>query len=609
MSTNRPVGASPRQFSLQEEARNTERHRSWNSDLKLRHAQVKFVSATGTESKEPTDIEESMHRASFSSTDMPKKATAEDLPNPHTSGLILNNPISLAIPVRPVDRSSPPVNCVDGVAKDGKTGIQNANEMGEIDGLFPHVVQTGLPSPLIQRSISPAGSNSSEEVIIFSGRARSRQRRPEVPFNPAGFNPLASRTSDINPSFHSRSTQLGTSIFNSHPRTSNPPETRIPKPPPRLKKRSKGMRDTQDEKEVLADYITNIQTGGQTEELIASHSLTRRELGGSDNNVWEDEADISSMDIEFERLLDNDTEADWSEGDLNDFDELSTSNEILGEVSHVLSKRERPSGLQYLIVCEGYTFDEARWIPLSSLNTPRAQDLINQFDKSREIAKLSPLSSRGTDVASNLGDLAALDLEEALDDLRDEEDLLKRKQDRMTDEQIARLLSKQEELGLGSDELVLFDGDESSGTSDVDNLDILRKDAMRFSIKGGRRMGRHQDAFDHAGAFANALNQDPYGDFDIMDQNRPSLRRKSKGYRGMQPFELSDTELANTMNLNWEKDREKKKMRKIAREELRTQGLLTKKENVDMKAKYPEGMSYGDIKSEVRSFMLSTSER
>lgn len=36
-------------FSLQEEARNTERHTFWDSDQKLRHAKVNFVSATMVE--------------------------------------------------------------------------------------------------------------------------------------------------------------------------------------------------------------------------------------------------------------------------------------------------------------------------------------------------------------------------------------------------------------------------------------------------------------------------------------------------------------------------------------------------------------------------------
>ena len=622
-------------------ARNTERHHSWSSDLKLRHAQVKFVSANGAPSKEPRDLEASTHHAAFPSDDGPT-ATERDRLKPHMSELSLSVPMSSKVPVITADVSSPTLERDDGVARNGQKGILHAEKIDKIDELFiidtsgfPNVVRIGLPPPPILRSPSPTGSDSSEEVIVFGGRAGSQRRRPEITSEThssslkaerlkhncmmstqqVGFTPLASlhtsksTTSGMNLSLRVSPIRRNTGIVRSHLRTRNPGGTAIPKTSPRSTKGSRGLWNKPHESEVLADCITNTQAGEQNEKSTVRNLLNGRELGGCRNNVWEDEAHTSSSDVMSKKLLSNGMEADWSEGDLNDFDELSTSNEILGEITHVLSKRERTSGLQYLIVCEGYTFDDARWIPLSSLDTPGAQEKIILFDKGAASVKQYSLSSQGTDGASDLGDLAALDLEEALDDLRDEEDLLKRKQSRMTDEKLARLLSKQEELGLGSDELVLFDGDERSEATDVDSFDIVCKNAMRFSTRGGKRNGQRQGVFDHAGFFADVLDQDSYGGFDIMDQDRSSLRKRSKGYRGMVPFELSDTELMNTINLNWEKDREKKKMRKLEREELRTQGLLGKKDKVNMKAKYPEGMSYSEIKSEVRNFMLSASER
>ena len=583
-----------------------------------------------------------MHHTSFPSTKGPKTDNVDSSKRYLEELHHLHPLMSFSAPVTPLDITSPSVECVNGTARDKRRGVQHADELdGTVELFFtdisgsPDVVRTGLPPSLILRSPSPTGSDSSEEVIVFGGRAGSQRKRPEltsetyyskfeaerlkresmVRIHQVGFTPLPSVhisesiASGINPSLRISSVRHNTSVVDPHFRTRNTRENTTPKPSLRLKKQSRGLRRKQHKKDVLADYIANIQAGELNNEQATGCPLNGRNLDGSDHNTWEDEADTSSSDVKYAGLLNTDLEADWSEGNLNDFEELSTSNEILGEIAHVLSKRERASGLQYLIVCEGSTFQEARWIPLSSLDTPSAQQKILLFDKSAEKFKQYSPSSQGTDDSSDLGDLAALDLEEALDDIRDDEDLLKRKQDRTTDEKLARLLSKQEELGLGSDQLVLFDEDDLSETTDTDVFEILRNDAMRISMRGGKKRGRRQGVSGHVDVFADALDQDSYGAFDFMDQGRPSLKRKSKGHRGILPFELSDTELANTMNLNWENDREKKKMRKLEREELRAHGLLGKKDKYNMKAKYPEGMSYSDIKNEIRSFMLSASER
>ena len=59
----------------------------------------------------------------------------------------------------------------------------------------------------------------------------------------------------------------------------------------------------------------------------------------------------------------------------------------------------------------------------------------------------------------------------------------------------------------------------------------------------------------------------------------------------------------------WEKDRTKKKMRKQERQELRAQGLLGKKNKVDLKAKYSEGISTIEVKMEIKDSLLSSLER
>jgi hypothetical protein len=58
----------------------------------------------------------------------------------------------------------------------------------------------------------------------------------------------------------------------------------------------------------------------------------------------------------------------------------------------------------------------------------------------------------------------------------------------------------------------------------------------------------------------------------------------------------------------WENDRAKKKARKQQRAELRS--LLGRTESQpDLEAKYPGGMTMDDLKSEIKAFLLSPSDR
>lgn len=207
----------------------------------------------------------------------------------------------------------------------------------------------------------------------------------------------------------------------------------------------------------------------------------------------------------------------------------------------------------------------------------------------------------------------------------DEEDLRQRRQDAMTDEEIARILAKQESYGMGSDELLLFDGGFAEG-DEFGDLDAARVGLPAFitraakgknkrgTPKGGRRGGRKSDHYPDASLMADVLEQDPYGGFDIMDMDRPSLRPKKKGRKsaGALPEELaglSDEELIAEITNSWAADRDKKKAKKAEREELRALGLLgggKKKGNKfkpDLSTRYMEGMTMEQIKIELRDFL------
>ena len=199
----------------------------------------------------------------------------------------------------------------------------------------------------------------------------------------------------------------------------------------------------------------------------------------------------------------------------------------------------------------------------------------------------------------------------------DEEDLRQRRIDAMDDETIARLFSKQAEMGISGDELVIDDGafvdEDIDGVGDVDEAraglqDLASSSFAKSAVK--RSNNKRGTSFPNASALADTLDQ--YGDagFDIMDFERPSLRPKRGGRKGKMPPELealSDDELKNEMLGHWSTDREKKRLKKAEREELRMAGLLgagvAKKGKADLSMKYKQGMTTVQIHEELRVFL------
>jgi hypothetical protein len=176
------------------------------------------------------------------------------------------------------------------------------------------------------------------------------------------------------------------------------------------------------------------------------------------------------------------------------------------------------------------------------------------------------------------------------------------------DERLARVLQRQEELGLGSDEILLFGGDEI-----FDDVSDVPEQPARVDRPWKKRQQRSkgtpervQPSFPSASALADALDMDPYNGFDVMDTERPSLRPRKKGRRGQPPPELSDSDLNEQLQATWAADRAKKRMKKAEREELRKQGLLGRKGKApDLKVKYDSGIDMNDIVEEIREFMFS----
>jgi predicted RNA-binding protein Jag len=235
----------------------------------------------------------------------------------------------------------------------------------------------------------------------------------------------------------------------------------------------------------------------------------------------------------------------------------------------------------------------------------------------------------GQDLYDSESDMDSSELEDELEyreqeQYVDEEDLRQRRIDAMTDEKIARLFAKQHELGIDGDELVIDDGFDGTGDDDEGIGDLIAariglrditnsSTSTRSRNKHGMRASRRKNgdfSYPDASALADAVEQYGENGFDIMDYDRPSLRPVKKGRKGKLLAELadgiSDDDLKEELNNAWANDREKKRLRKLEREELRAQGLLGgsgKKGKADLSQKYLEGMTMEQVHEELRAFL------
>jgi hypothetical protein len=190
-----------------------------------------------------------------------------------------------------------------------------------------------------------------------------------------------------------------------------------------------------------------------------------------------------------------------------------------------------------------------------------------------------------------------------------------------TEEQrTARKIARQEKRLRQLSQSPFLDGtaDDESSDDDAmyDDLAVseatIMHEAFEYAKTKPKKSGQGRKSFPSASALADALEQDPYNGFDIMDFDRPSLRRKRKGKgKARLDVELSDKELEQQLHTTWEKDRQAKKARKQRREEMRTQGLVggsgKKKKNAGSQMLIEtDGISLADVKQMIRSFLDST---
>lgn len=176
------------------------------------------------------------------------------------------------------------------------------------------------------------------------------------------------------------------------------------------------------------------------------------------------------------------------------------------------------------------------------------------------------------------------------------------------DEAFARLLAKQEELGIDDDELIITSAEvirynnRFIATSNSRMADSRQKTGANqpwVSSKQGA-----SSKIPSASAVADAFDE-----MDLMDWGRHNPPRKPKSKRGQPTFDLSDSEMEAHLQATFKKDRLRKKERKLEREELRAAGLLGKHGNPDdLRNKYLTGISIDQIKEEMRTFLQGDDE-
>ncbi|KAI9798548.1 MAG: hypothetical protein M1833_004685 [Piccolia ochrophora] len=633
------VNGTPPPYSLQDEALNTERHHGWTaSGTSLRHQKMSFVSAGEFHSDPFEDIQKSAgegQQIESSPDDEPSAAaesafasmtlntastemnvevhTSEGAPMAleSTAGLIIGSSEHLELMGTSLDNEEP--FFVDTI---GQAPINKPH--------FPHPTIDSPPCP---------DSDSSEEVILFagrnaSGRGHASHTKPQPPQststdtnhlsnnNPSikiahsnGFHQPISPRRDTSPNL-----ALDRGIYGDLPAgeftlATSDLEDGMPshgaesfqRPSKRQRRRDRTARKRQSKRSRIADIK-------DAEAAILADYIAN--MAKSDNDADEQasvEAKVLPSEILSEALSTPQTKGDsntkaqrrtgglsgWSEGELHDLDSLSTSGEVLGLVQDILSKRERPGGIQYLVVWEGYTVDDARWVPASTLMSADAEESVRKFEEDERLVTEYPASDSDSDSSDD--DFAG----EKIGDEMPEGEFWNESHSRLADEDIARLLAKQEDLGMGSRELLLLDDTPSANTED----NIMLNDESPGKLRRSTRLRTRREA----GIPSASLVADVYDDV-VMDWERPSLHKKPKTSKETFPSGLiSDSELEATLHAAWLHDREKKGAKKREREELRAEGLLGRRgsQRANLQQKYSEGMTLDDVKEEIKDFLVT----
>lgn len=617
----------PRPFSLNQEARNT--HRSaWSESTRLRDNAVPFVSG-GHLSQDSPDKDEDEEDVSIEQLESAFEQRGEVSPSRQNE---TKQQTHIQLGDEPI-------------------AIRSTEADFFLTERVEHMKLSTVTckSPLTQRRALSASSTSSGEVILFAGRRNPQKKRKQSPSSSvipphAALSPVpmhmgkssspkqppapANAGSRLKPSAKEFIPVQATKTASGYPPTSQSVpasggwEENLNGSAKREDKRSsnshsrRGRRalvdEYDDEEETLQDYIENVKKNqGSKEEASPNKSEQRRDH--SESGMEEGEVRVVASTSQV-RVPSTGRDNDWSSDDLRDFDELDTSDDELSDVGGVFSRRERPSGLQYLVSPRGQSTDFAKWILDEKLTSVRVKELILAFEETHpggpdggDEDEFGEGRNQWDDQSDeNTEDEVLRDVIRDLASEHDENERILDHTSRMTDAGLARMLNKQAELGISTDDVILFDG---AFEHDEDFIPFPTTTNVSNRTRT-RRKRRSRGTFPSAEAFADILDEEPYDGFDIMDFDRPSLKPKRKGRKSANrlPFEPEDEELADQLARSWANDRAKKAIKKAEREELRQAGLLgprAGKGRVDSQSRYQKNsMDMEQIKGEVRAFLL-----
>jgi len=475
---------------------------------------------------------------------------------------------------------------------------------------------------------SPA-SDSEEEIVFFgrggTGRQPSRNPTPtparqKKPEPPSVREEAETATTPAAAAVHHPTSTTKEQIVTSSTSLGLDSPATLPSSTPAQCKRNKrlpfGRKYGEDE--LLQDYIDNmalddseieepnVSTGQGTSRKPFKKTETYRMFKGDGL----ENAKVQTKGKKKRPSHLPDQAIDWDSDDLADFDDLSTTDGEIDNVGQVIRHRTRVSGAQYLVVADGAEASDAKWMLHSHMTSESATNEIRIYEEIRQLTieeeDLDDEDDDDDDSDEDEDEEALQDLIDNIDSEDDENARILKYTSRMTDEQIARALAKQEELGLGSDELVLFDGD-APDSGDMDDVLGAGEDFVSFSLSKhtsnrgrSKRNKKQRDSFPSAEAFADALDQDPYGAFDVMDFERPSLKPKKKGRKSDFPWDLGelDEDIKDQLVNSWTKDREKKAERKRQKEEARLTASLDA----------ADGGDPAIIKSRIRQFLVQDTD-
>jgi hypothetical protein len=145
-----------------------------------------------------------------------------------------------------------------------------------------------------------------------------------------------------------------------------------------------------------------------------------------------------------------------------------------------------------------------------------------------------------------------------------------------------------------------------------DNLD--KRESKAISKSSSREKLKEKSPFkDPTNTYMNSFTELEYleeqTDFDLMDWERPSVRRrKGKAGRLLLASDDIDSDLEEKLQAAYSNDRQKKAQRKREREELRATGMLGKRSQPDLQAKYRTGITMGQVADEIKTFLAGSQE-